>query len=60
MDTGLDPASLDAWTDIGSQLCPHVLSVVVDQGTTLAVRCEVEGEHDEHEATLRWNADPPT
>jgi hypothetical protein len=34
--------------------------VVVDQGTTLAVRCEVEGEHDEHEATLRWNADPPT
>lgn len=49
---------LDGWTDLSDGVCPWSVTVTVG-GVDVQLTCEVEGEHDEHEATLRWKADPP-
>lgn len=54
----LDPRTLDSFTSVDDQVCQHALNVMVGEGQLVWLACEVEGEHDEHEATVRWKAEP--
>lgn len=50
-----DPTALDGFTSVEGSVCPETLSVYLDPvGPPMELACEVDGEHDEHEATLRW------
>lgn len=53
-----DPTDLDGWTDVDSDVCPEVLSIMAGD-VLMLVRCEEEGAHEEHEATVRWKTEPP-
>lgn len=53
----IDPRALDGFTSVDDQVCPYELSVVL-AGQTVWLACEVDGEHDEHEATVRWKTEP--
>jgi len=50
---GFDPRTQDHFETVDDELCPHSLTVTID-GTPVELRCEVGGDHDEHETTLRW------
>lgn len=60
VDAGfLDPASQDHFESVDDQICPEMLTVALPGHTEAGLRlqCEVEGEHDGHEATLRWTTE---
>lgn len=52
-----DMTSLGGWTE-ADDVCSAAYAVSVD-GAEVWLRCEVEGDHDEHEATLRWKTPEP-
>lgn len=51
-----DPGLDDGWAG-ADDLCDAILEIVVD-GVAVRLRCEVEGDHEEHEVNLHWKARP--
>jgi hypothetical protein len=59
VDVAVGPYALDGFTAVDDQVCDFTLEVTDTAGRTMLLACEVEGGHDEHEATLRWTAGEP-
>lgn len=57
VDVMPDMTGFGGW-EAADDVCSELLAATVD-GTEVWLRCEVEGDHDEHEATLRWKTPAP-
>jgi hypothetical protein len=50
------PAAFDTFEAV--DVCDARLTLTAVNGAAYELLCEVEGGHDEHEATLRWKTEP--